>query len=557
MKKFHLKGFLLAVLCCLWLTMSCAMADEAPVFWLMYGEEGAQTSIIPQSRNDKNMLYLPGSWNGEAVTIHTADEEGVYINGELYHSGDAAPLFENGETVTYRRAGKKQNRKLTAYIGSDLPALFLTLAEEDLTTIHKSKEDSVPASLVALRADGTTELSAAVDGLKTRGNTTMNYPKKPYQIKLESKFNLFGLGKSKKFILLADYLDISLLRNRITYNMAQASGMPHALSCLHADVYINGEYRGLYLLTEKIEIGDDAVPLHALEKETEELNDEDLDSYDRYDGESEGLRNARWYDIPNNPEDITGGYILETDKVFRYREETDAGFITGLNMAVYIKEPEYPSQSQTLYIAGLVNAFHRAVTARDGVDPETGVHYSDMIDMPSFARKFLIEEVTKNFDALRGSQYFFKDRGDDLLYAGPAWDYDLAYGNIRQEGFIKHSYPNGFYLSNYSSTEVWYNNLIAHEDFEQLVMETYRTVFHPMMEVLLGLRSAEGYEPLKSISDYKAEIADSAAMNFVRWNPSSIKDYNKDAGTNFRTGVEHMNDFIQKRMNFLDKEWME
>lgn len=549
------KQFLTALVLCLLalLFTGCALADDAPLFTLRLSD----AEIGPQSRNEKTMLYVPGSWVGQPVTVHTEYEAGVIINGETYLDGDAAPAFENGESVSFRRADKKQNQRMTVYVGSPIPAIVLSLEDEDLSAIHQDKEISVPAQLVAFRGDGSVELAAPVDGLKTRGNTTMLYPKKPYQIKLEDKADLYGLGESKKFILLADYLDITLLRNRITYDMARASGLPNALSCLQADVYINGEYRGLYLVTEKIEIGSSTVDIHKLEKETEELNEEDLDSYEWYDGDVEGLRNARWYNIPNNPEDITGGYILETDKVHRYKEETDAGFITSNNMAVYIKEPEAPSEAQTKYIAGLVNAFHRAIVSSDGVDPETGAHFSSMIDMPSFARKYLLEEISKNFDARLGSQYFFKDRGDDLLYAGPAWDYDLSYGNIRQEGFVAHSYGNGFYLPSYKSPEFWYNNLIFQPEFEQLVIETYREVFHPLLEVLTGKREAEAGSPLRSLADYKAEIQASADMNFVRWVPSSIKDYYKGAGKYFGQGVEYLANFLEYRLAFLDQEWMD
>lgn len=180
-----------------------------------------------------------------------------------------------------------------------------------------------------------------------------------------------------------------------------------------------------------------------------------------------------------------------------------------------------------------------------------------MIDMPSFARKYLLEEISKNFDARLGSQYFYKDRGSDLLFAGPAWDYDLSYGNIRQEGFVKHSYGHSFYLPTYGSREFWYNNLIAHPVFEQLVIETYREAFHPLLEVLMGLCPADGYAPVQSLDDYHDAIKQSAEMNFVRWNPASIKDYYKGAGKTFDSGVDYLKYFLEYRLAFLDDEWME
>ncbi|MBP3541033.1 MAG: CotH kinase family protein [Clostridia bacterium] len=543
-------------LCFTLLFCANAFAANSPLFSISLGQEENQATIIPYLKEKNSFLFFPGSWVDQSVVIHTSEADGIFIDDVFYQDGDLAPTFTNNQTLKVRKATQKNPDDYVVYIGSKIPSLFISLDPDDLIQIHESKNETVPAHLVAFRSDGTIELSQNIGDMKTRGNTTRKYPKKPYQIKFEEKTDFFGLGKSKKFILLADYLDISLLRNRITYDMAVTSGLPYALSSLHADLFINGEYRGLYLLTEKIEIGDSSVDIHNLEKETEKLNENPLEDYPRYDGDSEGLRNARWYDIPNNPEDVSGGYILETDKVFRYNKESDAGFITTRNMAVYIKEPEYPSQKQVEYISGLVNSFHRAITEKDGIDPQTGKHFSQIGDMTSFSKKYLLEEVSKNFDALLGSQYFFKEKGDDFLYAGPAWDYDLSYGNIRQEGFMKHSGGRHFYLSTYTTKEYWYNNLIKHEDFEQLVIDTYGDVFHPMLEVLLGIREEAGYEPLKSIASYREEIEASAEMNFTRWLPGGIKDYYKGAGFDFNSGVKYLTRFLELRLEFLDREWM-
>lgn len=175
--------------------------------------------------------------------------------------------------------------------------------------------------------------------------------------------------------------------------------------------------------------------------------------------------------------------------------------------------------------------------------------------MDSFALKFLIEETCKNYDALRGSQYFYKAAGEDsLIYACCAWDYDLSWGDIRTDVFNAHSRPPYFYIANYTNPHFWWNNLIFRSEFEERVIELYNERLHGVLAVLAGEKAPEEGTTLRSVNDYSKEIAASANMNFHRWSRS--KDSLADAGTNFNQGVKYLQNFVTKRMAFLDKEWL-
>ena len=111
------------------------------------------------------------------------------------------------------------------------------------------------------------------------GVIVMTFVKKNYQIKLDTKADLMGMGKSKKWILTGNYRDKSLLRNQIVLDLAQYMDMPYTPEHISAELYINHEYQGLYLFSEKVMIDESRIAITDLEKVTENLNDAPLSDY--------------------------------------------------------------------------------------------------------------------------------------------------------------------------------------------------------------------------------------------------------------------------------------
>lgn len=510
--------------------------------------------LAPSLKNNRYHLFIPGTWL-EGQTIRIKSEKTIWINGEAYENGDALPSFVSGDTWRVS-IGKKnyQTKNVQLHTGSKLPALFIYTESDSLSAIHKDKEVKEPAVYLLFQPEKRTE-SGQLEYIKGRGNTTFAHPKKPYQIKFLQKKALCGMTEAKKWVLLADYWDISLLRNRITLDLAKAVGMRYALDCMHVDLYLNGGYRGLYLLTEKLEIGGHSVDINDLQKDAEKVNAQPLEEYPveelrKKNGDDTGdyiaLRGATGM---NNPKDITGGYLLETDKLHRFYEDTYMGFITGDSMAVAVKEPENASMEMVLYIGDMVNAFHRAILTKDGVDPQTGKRWDELFDKESLAQKYLIEEFSENYDAMVGSQFFYKDSDSvsTKIFAGPCWDYDLTYGNAQHK-------PNRLYLRAFEEghEEYWYNHLHNFPDFEALVAEMWRSVYSPLANALSG--NAES--PLiRSVSEYGAEIKDSAEMNFVLWTIKSIEGRHKETGYNFDSAVTFLQDYAGRRTQWLDQSF--
>lgn len=117
------------------------------------------------------------------------------------------------------------------------------------------------------------------------------------------------------------------------------------------------------------------------------------------------LFSTKGYLVEKEPEDLTGGYLMEIETSDRYGLEA-SGFLTSRMQAVVFESPKYASHAQVAYVSGLYQDFEDAVFSPDGFSPYTGAHYSDYIDVDSFARKYLVEELVKNLDASYTSQFF-------------------------------------------------------------------------------------------------------------------------------------------------------
>ena len=179
---------------------------------------------------------------------------------------------------------------------------------------------------------------------------------------------------------------------------------------------------------------------------------------------------------PREPEDVTGGFLFELEYKDRYAEEA-SGVVTQRGQPVVVKEPEEMSAAQGEYASTLLNSFERAIFAADGVDSETGRHYTEIADFDSLVRKYMIEEVCKNYDGNKSSQYFFKDSDavDPLLYAGPVWDYDSAWGNYAREGSLGPAEPEGLSIARQGYDYSWWPALYRHQDFREVVRNVYET----------------------------------------------------------------------------------
>lgn len=424
-----------------------------------------------------------------------------------------------GEPVTVTADGVRM--KLTFREASALPAVYITTESGSLSAIHADKSHKEPGTIRIVEADGTVSYDGVLKQIKGRGNTTWEYAKKPYNIKLQEKADLFGMGESKDWCLLANFRDTSYVRNAMVFDYALEMGVPNTTDTQSFDLYINGEYQGLYQMTEKMEVGDNRLEVPDLEQLNEQANPEDkLSKFPAYSTE-----NAKGVSLPVTPAE-RNGFLLELDFPERWAEEV-SGFITTDGQHVVMKSPEHASAEQVEYVRALAQAFEDLLFAGDE-------RYLDYIDLDSWAQLYLIEEIFEDVDCGLSSIYFYVM--DGKLYAGPLWDFDLTMG-----GSYAVENPSTLYAAWRERTERyishWLPELYKQESFLARVKELYAGGWEAELEVLAGQAEA-----------YVANISASAAMDADRWG--------KDHSVTLEQGA-YLRDYLTARREFLHSIWTE
>lgn len=329
-------------------------------------------------------------------------------------------------------------------------------------------------------------------GFELRGSSSQSFPKKPYGFELRNlkgennPIALCGLPKESDWILFASYNEKSLMHNVLSMSIARQLGM-YASRTRYVEVVVNGSYQGVYVLMEKIKVDNDRVDIADL-NETE-----------------------------NTGDDLTGGYIIKIDKS------------TGNNLGSFVSNypnrngsrseyfyhlPKTITSTQKNYIKDVVRKFEDAVYGSNYKDPQTG--YQKYIDVSSFVKMFIVNEVSRNIDGYRISSYFYKDKDskNPKLIAGPPWDYDISYGNA------DYCQGNRFDLWAYGF------NSICSGDYWQVPGFWDRMISDPYFVDELRAQYFDARKPggvlnddhlMAEIDAYSKELNEGQTRNFQKW----------------------------------------
>ena len=256
-------------------------------------------------------------------------------------------------------------------------------------------------------------------------------------------------------VLLANHSDKTLLRNALALDLGTRMGFPWTPRSAFVEVYLNDRYDGVYQLVENIRVASDRVNI-------DELEETDVAA-----------------DI------ITGGYLLEVD----FREDGHTIHSAIDDLPIVFQSPEEPEPAQEDYIEGYINQFEAVLHSSTFADPTTG--YAAFIDVDSFVRWYLVNEVFRNVDAnMRSSCWMYKPRGGKL-FMGPLWDFDLAAGNA--------NYANAFRTEGWHiRTAPWFSRLFEDPAFAarvRLVWNEIKIDELPAMFEAIATRSASLQQP--------------------------------------------------------------
>ena len=518
-----------------------------------------QTRIDVQNVNGINVLVLPSSVTPEDVRFYfrsgadlMLQVQGNKSSGKVRNgkSVDLTQLCEAGDyTIRFSVSGEPEKGSYevqvmfsenvaSVYLCSDDPAEFGREWVED----SGRKRNKATGRMVMQNANGHIVYNGELDQIKGRGNSTWESIKKPYQIKISPSANLLETGGTtniaRTWVLLSNYYDNTVLRNVLALNAGRVLGMESNIESRWVDLYYDAEYRGSYLLTEKVEINDGRVDVADLEKVNEEINVyPDPIEVDRDYTEN----GAKYYYCEEiiSPSDVSGGYLLEMD--FSQRAKLEASyFITSRGYHIVVKSPELATKEEMHYIASLYQEFEDALY-NGGVNPDTGKHFSEYVDLDSMVIHYLINEWTKNRDGLSCSTFFYKDAESDVMTMGPLWDYDLTLGIGGGHTLVGKVSAEEAYIANTSLGRAF----CKLEEFREATLKMYQEEFRPLIqEVVLGEEDAvseDGY--LHSLAYYVEEIEATAECNMQRWYSNQ----------NWEEEVGYMREFIAQRILYMDE----
>ncbi|HRR77423.1 MAG TPA: CotH kinase family protein [Ruminococcus sp.] len=532
--------------------------------------------------DDCHYVFLPAAADRSNLIITYTADDTLYLNNQAIRSGEMVSLLSDDEFQI--SVGDMDCGKLKI-MQSNIGCIFLSTSHGGTDALDQNRYITETGTALMLNADGLTEYSGEIEKLTAHGNSSWDYSKKkPYNLKLPKKENLYGMEKAKKWTLLSNYLDHSMFRNKLTEEMCKSVGMDHVMDSVFVDLYADGSYRGTYQLYERVQIQKKRINIRDLEEATEKLNDRDLDEYQQKvagaDSADQYKENSyKYFDISNDPDDITGGYLLQFQQWNRYGYKCESGFVTTRGQAIGIDGPEYASKAQVEYIRSFVQDMEDAIYSDTGYNAK-GRHYSEYLDEDSLIIAYLVQEISENIDATYSSFYLWKDSdltGDGKLHFGPAWDFDLAYNNfpakrINSDGnsgfshrpdnlfaayFPIHGYDDGGITSSSGSGRPtigisWIGQLYKNEDFVKRVAEVYFERFAPFISALTDHNN-------QGLLHMAEKIQPSAEMNNARWHTYGGAKYSvfgsATSGTSFLDSVSKVGDYIHQRTDWLNSLW--
>ena len=408
---------------------------EQPEFSCEYPKPDSELTVNYSPKGETEYRWFIG---GEKIDcagstyIPTHDDLENFIEVEVY---------DDGEFVS----------RLSVFF-SLLPVIYI---DTENGAPVESKEEYINSDIKiqgnSLYNSGTTTLYNGKSEIKGRGNSTWSrFDKKPYKLKLDKKTDLFGLGKSKHWVLLANYIDESLMRNAASVELAKMLGAQH-LDCVWVDVIFNGECVGNYQLYEHARIDKNRVDIFDWENAAEEvakaikkkdsLSSEAADAMEEYLVENTGWitsgefsfrgRPYKAYDYYSLPE-FTGGIFFEVD----YSYDELSKFRSDYDEPVMIKSPEYlfTNEDAMAVAQSIVRRMESAFLSSNKMIVEDGayVSYTDICDFDSLVSYFLTSELLQNEAGFK-STYFYKDIDDKIVF-GPVWDFDFSSDNVAPFG---------------------------------------------------------------------------------------------------------------------------
>lgn len=387
-------------------------------------------------------------------------------------------------------------------LGEEFNSLPIVWLETKNVAQTIDEEDYVPITFSLVDSNNfANNVFVLSGGIRGRGNNSWDYPKKPYRIKFNVKTSLFGLEAAKNWILLAEYRDPTLIMNAVAFELGrQVFDLPYTHSYHHVHLFLNGEYRGVYGLTEHNEVGEGRVDI-----------DEDK------------------------------GWFVNIDS---YYDEEPKFRTKNYDLPIMIKSPEVNNNQINNpvfdFVKKDINELCDSLASENF--PENG--YRDLIDMNTFIDFLMVNEIVMNGELLHPkSVYLYKDK-DGKISMGPLWDFDWAFNWSSDWAFKYYEYASDYYeytATFFKSYEGYLIKNIYHDFFARFFEDP---VFGAKFKERWNEKYAEILDVVDFIDSLGAKLEQPAEENFKIWNPSN----------NYGEQIKKMKEWWNNRVNRLNEE---
>lgn len=404
---------------------------------------------------------------------------------------------------------------------SDLPTIYVETF--DGTSID-SDEIYEYCRLIYVDETGLTTCYDSVS-IRGRGNSTWRLAKKPYKIKFLSKEKFLGKGyaKAKKWTLLANAGDKTMIRNAVTSAMGLfcaelhedggTKSLPFNPAAKFVDMVLNGTYMGTYQISDQVDVRPHRV-------------------------------NIMEQNVPlGDTDDITGGYLLEVDG---FRDGNWFNTNAGWPVRIHYPDDEEIVSRQTTYIKNHVNQFESALNSTNFTDPEQG--YRAYVDSASLIDWYICTEVSANIDGFY-STYFYKERADQRLFWGPLWDYDIAYNNdyrVRTEQSLSSSVNSLMVDIAYSGSRDWIRRMWEDPWFQKTVYQRYRQ----LMDAGLVDYMHQTVDSLQQL------LSQSQQLNYKKWGINKQMYHEMVLYSSYDQYISDLKTFITDHCAYLETAFL-
>ncbi|MBQ6291997.1 MAG: CotH kinase family protein [Bacteroidales bacterium] len=356
--------------------------------------------------------------------------------------------------------------------------------------------------------------------IKGRGNYTWKWDKKPYALKLDKKSKVLGMPAHKRWILLANWRDHTLLRNDATFELSRRAGLPYTVNGQFVELEFNGEYRGNYYLCEQIKIDENRVNITPLE---------------------------------DNFNDPSGGYLMEIDSYWDEINKFKSEYFT---LNYMFKEPdEDPAaddfdprfQDGYTWMENYINEFERVLKTKSAVAAK---QYEQYLDVDSAIKFLLVNELSGNRDFFQNgthsgphSTYLYKDKGGKL-FMGPGWDFDYE-TFIPYKWYDGRGYARSYSWRGFDKTGYYYYFLCANQDFVNEV----KSIWNDKKSSFLGLTNY--------IDTMVGKISLSQQFDEEKWpfhNEENRNDNHDYAGYSYEEAIDLMKNSFTSKFEWMDGE---